>query len=233
VVLPDFYSTYQRIIDKNPEIVMIAGRVVVGDLELRWKDIVGILPPNGTDILANFVPLQLTKQNAQFCGTVVRRQAYEAVGGIYPFPYYAADRDMWLRIALLGPVAGTHHPYAIYRQHSESDWHRLFQSGTVFKDMYSYAQLSRERLARAGQPVPPYDYQALAREALWHAAIQDDLGEFQRRFEHAAFAWHFAPNLHNLWYMVKSWLKVCLKGARAQEQVAATLAAGPSSLSSR
>lgn len=81
----------------------------------------------------------------------------------------------------------------------------------MFKDMYTYAVISRERLRRSGHPVPPMYYKEFSEDALIHAWIQDKNGAYKRRLEYALLAWRFHPSFRTLKFFARSWLKALRK----------------------
>lgn len=58
-----------------------------------------------------------------FPSIIVRRSAYEKVGGFSPSFGFIFDLDMWARLAALGPVWNEPRPLAIYRGHDGSATH--------------------------------------------------------------------------------------------------------------
>ena len=103
MVLPGFYQAHREIIDDHPEVVMVSGQVIKIDETDRWTDVYGPLPPEDGPIVKDFYRVQAVKQLGHFVGVVVRRDAYEAVGGFCTLFCHVADWNMWFRIAGFGP----------------------------------------------------------------------------------------------------------------------------------
>ncbi len=119
LVLPTFYNEYESFAERFPECVLIAGPVISinengeprktifnNSQHGRW----GIVDRHCERLaVGNFVP---------FPSVVVRRAAYEAVGGFAPKMRFCFDWEMWVRIAQLGPIGLMHEAKAYYRAHS-------------------------------------------------------------------------------------------------------------------
>ena len=83
MLMPGFYEAYERIVASHPGLVMIAGKVVHSDSRGNWRGILG-LDPDESGLAPAFIPSMLYDNQAQFAGLVVRRDAYEQVGGFQP-----------------------------------------------------------------------------------------------------------------------------------------------------
>lgn len=94
-----------------------------------WRAIKGRRPPAGVGLLVDFAPRVVTDWLAHFPSVVIRRSAYETVGGYCAFFECCCDWDMWMRVGLNGSVACVPRPYALYRQHLESQTTRHIASG--------------------------------------------------------------------------------------------------------
>jgi hypothetical protein len=97
-------------------------------------------------------------------GIVVRRAAYEQVGGYRTDLPHAADWDMWTRLAAHGPVVFVDQVLACYRRHAASDTSNRVRSGANV----------RERVTAIGVVlgyVAPERRGRLGRRALAYAAV--------------------------------------------------------------
>jgi glycosyltransferase involved in cell wall biosynthesis len=213
VVMDGYYSAYHNIIEANPDIGMIAGQVVFADAHLRWQSIFGPMPPPGSNRLEDFSRQLALANPVRFPGVVVRRSIYEQVGGFCYLIPTPCDVDLWMRVALAAPVAGTHRPYALYRIHAAADSHGLFPTGRNIDEYYAMIQINHQRLRKAGHKVEPVDYRAhtavVAQQKAWYF---DDKGNLQARLAHAGKALKFKPSLRTLAFWGKSWLKYRLRG---------------------
>jgi glycosyltransferase involved in cell wall biosynthesis len=78
---------------------------------------------------------RLAVQNLiMFPSIVVRRRAYEELGGFHPELFHSADWDMWKRVAARYPVWYEPRPLALYRVHGQSDTSRLMKTGANIAD---------------------------------------------------------------------------------------------------
>jgi glycosyltransferase involved in cell wall biosynthesis len=209
IVLPGFYQAYRQIIESDPELVMVTGRVLLGDDHLRWHGLRGPLPEPGKTRLEDFPRRKAFAHVEDGAATVVRREAYEAVGGFcHAMSSYSSDWDMWFRVSLAGPVAGTHQPYAVRRVHAGGDNTARVLSGESVIDYYLRLQVNHARLVRAGYEVPGLDFRQLAsdqaRAVGW---FYDNKGNQEARLTHAVLAWRFKPGWEPLKFLVRSWVK--------------------------
>ena len=71
----------------------------------------------------------------QFAGCVVRRRAYEEVGGFLRGLLHVADWEMWIRIVGQHGMVGTSVPFAAYRRFMASDSSRLIRTASNLEDL--------------------------------------------------------------------------------------------------
>jgi hypothetical protein len=197
--------------------VMMTGRSIVTDENLRWLHVAGApLPPPGSNRLPDYALRQLERhQGGGYAVTVVRRSVYEKVGGFSSLFTYCSDWDMWTRISLEGPVGAIARAYALVRTHAKQD--NFLRGGHEDRivDTFLIYNLNAERFRRAGLPVPQMTAQAFASaSAIGHAWYQDSLGNLEGRLALARCAWRLAPSLRSFVFLVKSWLKRGLRGPR-------------------
>lgn len=117
-VKPGFYEALLPALQNDPDLV--AGMTHTGyiDAEGRLKSEEKGLQPRG--VLERW-PIKLSLQiRVQFPSIIVRRSAYQAVGGFSPSLKFAFDWDMWNRIAASGPIWFEPRPLAHYRVHAGS-----------------------------------------------------------------------------------------------------------------
>jgi GT2 family glycosyltransferase len=126
-VQPDFYDAYEQAIAANPGCVLVGGQAIVVDEQDRW---VGLSPAVETPSAELFG----ARHPCNFVTTVVARSAYEQAGGFDVRFMHANDWEMWVRIALLGPVAWVPVPHAYYRRHAHSDSAQLQRSDAYVHD---------------------------------------------------------------------------------------------------
>ena len=94
--------------------------------------------PSGKATSAGVIPDLLERlavfNHIMFPSVVVKRSAYEQVGGFHPDLFHAADWDMWKRLAAQFRVWYEPDPLALYRLHTLSDTSRLMQTGANITD---------------------------------------------------------------------------------------------------
>jgi predicted O-linked N-acetylglucosamine transferase (SPINDLY family) len=79
---------------------------------------------------------------------VVKRSAYEKLGGFHLQLFHSCDWDMWKRIATNYPVWYEPQPLACYRQHSKSDTLRLMASGANIAEASIAIEVAESYLPR-------------------------------------------------------------------------------------
>jgi glycosyltransferase involved in cell wall biosynthesis len=85
-------------------------------------------------VLSNWLERISERQRIQYVAMVVKRDAYEKLGGFYGVEY-GEDWEMWVRIAAHYPVAYTPAVLAEYRRHSSSISGRSFLSGRNMQEL--------------------------------------------------------------------------------------------------
>lgn len=210
LVLPGFYDAYGAMIRAFPQVVMVVGQSLTFDEREVWKAIEGPYPPAGGGILDNFAQRVVTHWLAHFPSVVIRRSAYEAVGGYCAFFECCCDWDMWMRVGLQGPVACAPRPYALYRWHGESETTRHVATGVNVREACIVIATNLARLDRAGRPRPPNLRSWRTRHAEWADRDARELGvrnNLEGRYIQAQWAWLLNPNRKRLVMLLKSWLK--------------------------
>jgi GT2 family glycosyltransferase len=127
VVLPGYYAKYEQLISEHPDVIMVVGPVVFIDEHGKRKGVEQQLATTEGP-LRDFRLRQATWQMAQAPSVVVKRAVYEEVGAFQERYSHVADFDMWFRASGCGTVVCTQAPYALYRQHSNSDTSKLVLS---------------------------------------------------------------------------------------------------------
>ena len=223
IVMPGFYEAYREIIERNKDIVMVAGKGVHFDEKGRWQRIVGE-DPNGSDLIEQFPSRVAETIRLLVSATVVRRSAYEAVGGWCPLFDFYTDWEMWSRLSTLGPVAGTPRPYLLYRRHSGSDYvERRLQTVSV-REGYLVTIAGYERLH--GTPLPS----ALLRQCRgrWAQTAMTlgrecyKRGLSRARLDFARCAWALRPSWKTAKFLAKSWIYRFLSRYQRAKQLPVT-----------
>jgi GT2 family glycosyltransferase len=208
MVLPGFYEAYQRIIDANPQVVMVLGQVIKIAERDRWIGLCGPVPTGHHEVMPDFLRSQTLNQLGQFAGTVVRRDMYEKVGGFSYHWTHVMDWDMWFRIGQQGPVACTPRAYGLYRIHAASDTNSMQIKGANVCEAYLIGKTNLLRLGSTMEARDVARFRArLALEAELTAWRLDQRGSPEGRLNQARWAWLLEPTWRRLLLFMKSWLK--------------------------
>jgi GT2 family glycosyltransferase len=161
-VLPGFYAAMEQAL-AEPTVVAAVCRV---------RDVDGHNRPlyatrsyrKGTGVWTNALEAFAVSNRVRAPGIVVRRAAYERVGGYRSDLPHAADWDMWTRLAAHGPIVFVDDVLAIYRRHNTSDsWPRIRTGANV-----------RERVTAIGVVsvyVAPNRQALITRKALAYSVV--------------------------------------------------------------
>ncbi len=118
----------------------------------------------GTGVWADALESLAVSNRVRAPAIVVRRSAYESVGGYRTDLPHAADWDMWTRLAAHGPLVFVDEVLACYRRHAASDTSARVRTGANV----------RERVTAIGVVlgyVPPARRRRLGRRALGFAVV--------------------------------------------------------------
>jgi GT2 family glycosyltransferase len=216
MVLSGYYEAYAASIQMHPQAQMVLGQTVIIDEGDRWIGLFGAKPPVRGGILFDFAEKQAVQQWVLFPSVVVRRDAYEAVGGFCTLFSHVADWDMWFRLAQLAPVAIVPRPYALYRSHRESDTSCQEVSASNMQECYFVVTANLARRNEWPLAVQELPWRSrLAAYAETTAWQLDSQNSTEGRYNQARWAWMLDPNMRRLVMILKSWLKHKLKGSLA------------------
>lgn len=194
VLEPDFYEAYRCFIESAPGVVLLACQARIIDEHGQP----GILRFNPPGVEHTGVLHDARRQLAQ-CdwvatpSAVVRRSAYEQVGGFLGFSH-VLDWDMWMRLAAIGNVGYIHRPLIRNREHRNSGSNSSFRTGRHIAEIAALIDDAAERL--------PHEQRAQVRRKArrLYATYADYMssaltGAKERRaaLEHAIWAWRLHP----------------------------------------
>lgn len=144
-VLPGFYRTMESVMTKDEALGAAFCRFVAIDGQDRWLYVSPMLFP--TSRALDNPAVQLARRNfLRTPSVVVRRAAYERIGGFDPRLSHTADWEMWVRIAANYGVWYEDRPLALYREHAGSDTSNLARSGENLRQICKASDLFCEYL---------------------------------------------------------------------------------------
>ena len=162
-VLPGFYAAMERSLAPSGEAVAAVCRVRDVDADNAPLYVTRSYR-KGTGVWADALRAFAVSNRVRTPGIVVRRAAYEQVGGFRADLPHAADWDMWTRLAAHGPIVFVDEVLACYRRHGTSDsWPRIRSGANV-----------RERVTAIGVVVgyvAPDRRAVTARKALAYSSV--------------------------------------------------------------
>jgi GT2 family glycosyltransferase len=131
-VLPGFYAAMEKALTDTSAVAAIC----------RVRDVDAGSAPlyvtrsyrKGTGVWANALDALAVSNRVRAPGIVVRREAYERVGGYRTDLPHAADWDMWTRLAAHGPLVFVDEVLACYRRHDTSDTSARIRTGANVRE---------------------------------------------------------------------------------------------------
>jgi glycosyltransferase involved in cell wall biosynthesis len=175
LVLPGFYASMEQALETTPDAVAAV---------CRAEDVTADGAPlhvtrsyrRGTGVWEDALGSLAVSNRVRAPGVVVRRAAYEAVGGYRTDLPHAADWEMWTRLAAAGPVVFVDRVLARYRRHGASDTSTRVRSGANVRErvralgvLMTYVPLARR--ARLGRRALAYAAAFAVRTALQQARL--------------------------------------------------------------
>jgi glycosyltransferase involved in cell wall biosynthesis len=161
-VLPGFYAAMeQALADPVPVAAVCRVRDVDANnaatyLTRSYRQGTGVW----TDALDSFA----VSNRVRAPGIVVRRAAYQVVGGFRTDLPHAADWEMWTRLAAYGPIVFVDQVLACYRRHDTSDTSARVQTGTNVRERVT-------AIGVVGSHVPPDRRARIRRRALAYSVV--------------------------------------------------------------
>ena len=162
LVRPGFYAALEAAFT-DPDVVAAVCRAEDVDADDRPTHTTRSYR-RGTGVWSDALGSLAVSNRVRAPGIVVRRSAYERVGGYRTDLPHAADWEMWTRLAALGPVVFVDEVLAAYRRHAASDTSGRVRTG----------ENVRERVRAIGVVlvhVPEPRRRALGRRALAYAVV--------------------------------------------------------------
>ncbi len=135
LVLDGFYQRLRSAIERSPEI----GAAYVQHCLLDDRGNLGPVLSGNTateaQIVSNWLEMVFERLTFQTPAIVVKREAYERLGGFRSDYRYALDWDMWKRIAAMYPIWYDPAPLAAYRRHDGATSMEFLRSGRNLEEM--------------------------------------------------------------------------------------------------
>lgn len=145
IVLPGFYQKLKEGIEREPGIGAAFCRHILMDEDDHWYFIFD-LQSRKSGVIPDWLERIASRQLIQTPAIVVRREAYERLGGFHPELVYTLDWEMWKRVSAHYPVWYEPQPLACYRTHKSSETLRLGRIGADITDVRKSIEISRDYL---------------------------------------------------------------------------------------
>ena len=157
-----FYAAMARLLEAESEAGAAFCRYIAIDEHGDWSTIAA-LEQRTAGLIGDWLERIAVGQRLQTPCMVVRREAYERLGGFDRRGGFAEDWEMWVRIAAHYPVAYEPAPLALYRVHPVSRTGRMLRTGENVRDLRRVIEINREHF-------PPERADEIARRALRETA---------------------------------------------------------------
>lgn len=141
LVRPTFYDTLRSSLEKAPSVGAAFCRMVFVDEDSDWL-FLSPIERKTPGVLEHWSERISEGQQIQFPAMVVKRSAYEHLGGFDPRLIHAADWEMWQRLAANYPIWFQPELLACYRLHQASDTSMLVRSGRNIADSRIAVEIS-------------------------------------------------------------------------------------------
>ena len=161
-VLPGFYTAMERALSE-PSVVAAICRANDVDAAGATRYVTRSYR-TGTGVWEDAVEALAASNRVRAPGIVVRRSAYEAVGGYRTDLPHAADWEMWTRLAAHGPVVFVDEVLACYRKHDASDTSTRVRTGENVRERVT-------AIGVVGGYVPPDRRSRTVRRALAYSVV--------------------------------------------------------------
>jgi hypothetical protein len=164
VVSPGFYGHFKSALERRDDVGAAFCRHAVIDENDRWLWTSELEMPT-PGILPGFIEKISVSQRIQCPSIVVRRAIYEKLGGFRSDLSYAADWEMWIRIAAHYPIWYEPAILAAFRKHSTSWTAACVKSAETVAD-------ERRCIAIVQSLLPPAQAGTISRKARELASLR-------------------------------------------------------------
>lgn len=145
LVKPGFYNRLQTAFEQEPTVGAAFCRYFYMD-EKGYEQALSPLERETPGVISNWIERIAVSQRIECPSIVVKREVYEKLGGYCKEVHYAADWEMWKRIAAHYSVWYEPKLLASYRSHSFSETSRLTKSGANIADTRKAIKISQSYL---------------------------------------------------------------------------------------
>ncbi len=148
LVLPGFYSRLREGIEKDPSVGAAFCQHFLIDGEGNRKTLLSRVEMETPGILVDWPEYVFVGLSFQCPSIVVKRSAYEELGGFNLDFQYAMDWDMWKRIASRFPIWYDPIPLACFRRNYKSTASEFIRSGRNIPELRSSIEISQSYLPK-------------------------------------------------------------------------------------
>lgn len=173
LLLPGFYAEYRKFIEAHPEVGMVSCAAVTIDERNEWRG-VNMAPRPPYDGIVENAAHEIAKGCVLIAPTaVIARRIWEQIGGLDPNLMYAADWDLWSRIAAVAPIGYIRRPLLLYRDHhSGSQTTKMLMNGRRGEEVLRTIETNVRRLPAAIRDIARRDaYRREARSVQYYRAL--------------------------------------------------------------
>ena len=146
LTLPGFYERLGAAVEAHPELGAAYTQHYLIDGAGVRRRLMSQNPAREPGVVRDWIEYVFVQLSFQTPSIVVKREAYERLGGFRPELRYALDWDMWKRLAAAYPIWYDPTPLACYRRHDEGASIDFFASGENMAEVRRSIDMARAYL---------------------------------------------------------------------------------------
>jgi len=146
LALPGFYRRLGEAVEAHPQLGGAYTQHYLIDEAGKREWLMSQNPAKKPGIVEDWVQLVFIELSFQTPSIVVKREAYERLGGFRSDMRYALDWDMWKRLAAAYPIWYDPEPLACYRRHGRGASMDFFATGGNMQEVRLSIDLARDYL---------------------------------------------------------------------------------------
>jgi glycosyltransferase involved in cell wall biosynthesis len=167
LALPGFYERLAVGIESRPDLGGAYTQHYLIDGKGERRRLMSQNPATAPGVVEDWVEYVFVQLSFQTPSIVVKREAYERLGGFQPELRYALDWDMWRRLAAAYPIWYDPQPLACYRRHERAASMGFFTSGENMAEVRRSIEMARRYLpGRLGDQAADAALRHYAQEAV-------------------------------------------------------------------